>query len=38
MCGNINDAYTSLDPCRHIHLQQNLQRTPQKLVQWIWGH
>jgi hypothetical protein len=26
MCGNINGAYTSLDPCRHLHLQQNLQR------------
>ena len=26
MCGDINDAYTSLDLCRHLHLQQNLQR------------
>ena len=26
MCGNINDAYTSSDPCRHLHIQQNLQR------------
>jgi hypothetical protein len=26
MCGNINDAYTSLDLCRHLHLQQNIQR------------
>jgi hypothetical protein len=27
MCGNINDAYTSSDPCRYLHLQKNLQRT-----------
>jgi hypothetical protein len=26
MCGNINDASTSSDPCKHLHLQQNLQR------------
>jgi hypothetical protein len=26
MCGHINGAYTSSDPCRHLHLQQNLQR------------
>jgi hypothetical protein len=26
MCGNINGAYTSPDPCIHLHLQQNLQR------------
>ena len=25
MCGNINDAYTSSDLCKHLHLQQNLQ-------------
>jgi hypothetical protein len=26
MCGNLNGASTSSDPCKHLHLQQNLQR------------
>jgi hypothetical protein len=26
MCGHLNNASTSLDLCRHLHLQQNLQR------------
>jgi hypothetical protein len=26
MCRHINGASTSSDPCRHLHLQQNLQR------------
>jgi hypothetical protein len=32
MCGNINDASTSLDLCRHLHLQQNLQRAQTCIV------
>jgi hypothetical protein len=41
MCGNINDAYTSSDPCRHLHLQQNLQRAQTCTVarsSWSEGH
>ena len=26
MCRHLNGAYTSSNPCRHLHLQQNLQR------------
>jgi hypothetical protein len=26
MCGHLNGASTSSYPCRHLHLQQNLQR------------
>jgi hypothetical protein len=26
ICGHLNGAYISSDPCRHLHLQQNLQR------------
>jgi hypothetical protein len=41
MCGNINDAYTSSDPYRHIHLQQNLQIAQTCTVvrsSWSEGH
>jgi hypothetical protein len=41
MCGNINDTYTSLYPCRHLHLQQNLQRAQTCTVvrsSWSEGH
>jgi hypothetical protein len=32
MCGHINDAYTSSYPCRHLHLQQNLQQAQTSTV------
>jgi hypothetical protein len=41
MCGNINDAYTSSVPCRHLHLQQNIQREKTCTVArscWSEGH
>jgi hypothetical protein len=41
MCGNINGAYTSSYPCRHLHLQQNLQRAQNSTVvrsSWSEGH
>jgi hypothetical protein len=41
MCGNINDSYTSSDPCRHLHLQQNFQRAQTCIVarsSWSEGH
>jgi hypothetical protein len=41
MCVNINDAYTSSDLFRHLHLQQNLQRAQNCIVarfSWIEGH
>ena len=41
MCGNINDAYTSSNPYRHLHLQQNIQRAQTFIVarsSWSEGH
>jgi hypothetical protein len=41
MCENINDAYTSSDPCKHLHLQQNLQREQTCTIarsSWSEGH
>ena len=41
MCGNINGAYISSDPCRHLHLLQNLQRAQTCTVarsSWSEGH
>jgi hypothetical protein len=41
MCGNRNGASTSLDPCRHLHLQKNLQREQTCTVarsSWSEGH
>jgi hypothetical protein len=31
-CGHLNDVSTSSDPCRHLHLQQNLQRAQTRIV------
>ena len=41
MCGNINDSSTSSDPCRHLYLQQNIQRAQTCTVarySWSEGH
>jgi hypothetical protein len=41
MCGHINDASTSSNPCRHLHIQQNLQRAQTCTVarsSWSEGH
>ena len=41
MCENINDTYTSLDLCRHLHLQQNFQRAQTCTIvmsSWSEGH
>jgi hypothetical protein len=41
MCANINDAHTSSDMCRHLHLQKNLQRAQTCTVvksSWSEGH
>jgi hypothetical protein len=41
MCGHLTGASTSSDPCRHLHLQQNLQRAQTCTVvrsSWSEGH
>jgi hypothetical protein len=41
MCGNINGASTPSDPCRHLHLQQNIQRAQTCTIarsSWSEGH
>jgi hypothetical protein len=41
MCGHLNGASTSSDPCKHLHLQQNLQRAQTCTVarfSWSEGH
>ena len=41
MCGHLTDASTSSDPCKHLHLQQNLQRAQTCTVarpSWSEGH